>query len=143
MSKANPCNGCIYQGQLYGDLTYCSYIFNVGKPRPCPGGEGCTAKTTNKELKEKKKAERKNQAIEQKKAKAEYNRAYREKKKAEKIKACRRCGKLFVPSAEQRCYCSVACANAQDAENRKKWDAQKWQKKKAEMKAAKKQKEEA
>ena len=33
--------GCIHEGSA-GGLRVCNYIFDVGKPRPCPGGPSCT-----------------------------------------------------------------------------------------------------
>ena len=134
------CEGCAYMGRIHASLRICDYIFIVGKCRPCPAGTGCTAKITDKEARRRIKAERRAEEIERKrKEKLEKNRLYRQRKKAEKVKFCRRCGKPFTPSADQRLYCCAECATAQEAENRKKWDAQKWQKRKAAMKAAKQQ----
>ena len=41
---ANYCDGCFYQKQFTSLGPYCDYICMVGKRRPCPPGDGCTAK---------------------------------------------------------------------------------------------------
>ena len=47
--RHNPwCEPCIYYGR--STLT-CDYILLEDHPRPCPGGTGCTARRTRKELK--------------------------------------------------------------------------------------------
>lgn len=39
------CKGCIHlEGDQvnWGGFKHCNYILDVGKPRPCPAGKGCT-----------------------------------------------------------------------------------------------------
>lgn len=38
------CDGCFYQKHFNGSGPYCDYLCMVGKRRPCPPGEGCTAR---------------------------------------------------------------------------------------------------
>ena len=38
------CDGCYYQKHFTGAGPYCDYLCMVGKRRPCPPGEGCTAR---------------------------------------------------------------------------------------------------
>ena len=45
------CDGCVYRGTINGGsggfaYIYCAHIFLTGKRRPCPAGDGCTAKAT-------------------------------------------------------------------------------------------------
>lgn len=37
------CTGCVYQGRA-GSRLICEYLLRTGHMRPCPPGEGCTAK---------------------------------------------------------------------------------------------------
>ena len=44
MTRLHPCTGCRF---FFGDWEHnrcCNYIFLTGHRRPCPPGEGCTAK---------------------------------------------------------------------------------------------------
>ena len=45
------CVGCIYRRGSRGE-TSCDYILMTGVRRPCPAGEGCTAKKTEGSKKE-------------------------------------------------------------------------------------------
>lgn len=45
---SNPCKGCVHLHYITDTMPYCSYIFDTGKKRPCPPGEGCTVKLTLK-----------------------------------------------------------------------------------------------
>ena len=55
MTKIDPCKGCGHYAPIslnYGEKTqkdchYCAYILDTGHRRPCPFGEGCTAKETS------------------------------------------------------------------------------------------------
>lgn len=48
--SVRACRGCKYfSGQT--STPVCTYILWTGKPRPCPAGEGCTAKDTGKKRK--------------------------------------------------------------------------------------------
>ena len=38
------CGGCVYK-RGFGVDASCDYIGVTGRPRPCPGGRGCTVKT--------------------------------------------------------------------------------------------------
>lgn len=131
------CHDCVYMGVAgNGYIPMCNYIFIEDKRRPCPPGEGCTVKLTDKEVKKKKAQKRKELSIEQKQRYAQKSKEWYEKKRASRKKLCRRCGKEFTPSVERHLFCSGECAAAQEAENRKKWDKEKWQKRKAAMKEA-------
>lgn len=45
MACDSYCNDCVYCKKFNGSaMRYCSYIFFNDHRRPCPGGEGCTAK---------------------------------------------------------------------------------------------------
>ena len=59
------CKGCVYRGIVQGSLPCCNYIFMEDKRRPCPPGEGCTVKTTNREAQRKGAEERKQRKLEQ------------------------------------------------------------------------------
>ena len=58
------CNPCIYRKVFAGSwLPYCDYLCMTGKRRPCPAGDGCTARVTRRvyrkrKLTEEEKAER-------------------------------------------------------------------------------------
>lgn len=36
------CKGCIYRARYKGDFSSCDYMYQIGIPRGCPAGEGCT-----------------------------------------------------------------------------------------------------
>lgn len=40
---AKGCEGCYFLSNYFG---CCNYLIFTDKRRPCPGGEGCTVKTT-------------------------------------------------------------------------------------------------
>lgn len=42
------CKGCCHYRCGNGWLYVCSYIFDVGKRRPCPPGKDCTVKETER-----------------------------------------------------------------------------------------------
>ena len=44
------CDGCFYQKHFTGAGPYCDYLCMVGKRRPCPPGDGCTARKTTKRV---------------------------------------------------------------------------------------------
>ena len=47
--RCKYCEGCIYQKSFSGWGSYCDYICMEGHRRPCPPGEGCTARKTKRE----------------------------------------------------------------------------------------------
>lgn len=47
LASFKHCKGCIHLGKV-ASLPCCNYIFDTGKCRPCPPGEGCTVKETRK-----------------------------------------------------------------------------------------------
>ena len=52
------CDDCFFCGRLDGGSTpYCKYYFMTNQRRPCPGGEGCTAKVPRKVYRRNKKTE--------------------------------------------------------------------------------------
>lgn len=40
----HPCTGCVHFYGAYENNRCCNYLFDTGKRRPCPPGEGCTVK---------------------------------------------------------------------------------------------------
>ena len=42
--EKHPCAGCRHWYGEYKVNRCCNYIFDVGRSRPCPPGEGCTQK---------------------------------------------------------------------------------------------------
>lgn len=52
--KISYCRGCIYLARIgHNGMPFCDYIGKTKHRRPCPGGEGCTArKTKTQEAKE-------------------------------------------------------------------------------------------
>lgn len=139
--KKHPCEGCIYLSKV-DCMPCCNYIFMENKRRPCPPGEGCTVKVTDKEVKKRKTKERRALSVEQVQRKKERDRLYWEKRKADRRKACRRCGKEFHPTMENHSFCSDECRAAQALDNRRKADQLKEQKRKAARAAAKEKKSE-
>ena len=65
MACNSYCNGCVYKGIVQGHVPCCNYIFMEDKRRPCPPGEGCAVKTTNREARRKTAEERKRKKLEQ------------------------------------------------------------------------------
>lgn len=51
MRKPHPCKNCRYWYGSYDGSRCCNYIFDIGKPRPCPPGDACTVRI-EKELPE-------------------------------------------------------------------------------------------
>ena len=47
IDKNHPCFGCIHFYGIYYVNYCCNYIFDVGHPRPCLPGAGCTVKDTD------------------------------------------------------------------------------------------------
>lgn len=47
------CRKCVYRRTFSMWLPYCDYICMVGKPRPCPAGDGCSARVRKGERKKK------------------------------------------------------------------------------------------
>ena len=45
------CKNCVYYTNIFGADYCCSYIFYVGKRRPCTAGVGCTEKLVRKKRK--------------------------------------------------------------------------------------------
>ncbi len=45
------CEPCFYRKSFAGSGNYCDYICMVGKPRPCPAGDGCTVRILTKRSK--------------------------------------------------------------------------------------------
>lgn len=45
---SNYCDGCYYQKQFTNYGPYCDYLCMVGKSRPSPPGDGCTARVLKK-----------------------------------------------------------------------------------------------
>lgn len=111
MSKVKTCDkfceGCAFCGRINGGndfgvgYVYCRYLFITGQRRPCPAGEGCTAKKAGRarqkvertpeerealaELHRQRKRERwANRTEEQKRRQTEYNRAHYQKNKADR-----------------------------------------------------------
>jgi hypothetical protein len=41
------CKPCDYRKHFAGGMDYCDYICMVGKPRPCPAGDGCKVRMVN------------------------------------------------------------------------------------------------
>ena len=130
------CKGCIYLGTIHKVLPWCKYLFMEDKRRPCPPGAGCTVKLTSKEVKKKAAEAKRANEIERMRITSEKNREHYAKKRAEKRKICRYCGKEFTPTKELRFFCCAECAAKQNAENNRRWNREKWQKRKAAMKAA-------
>lgn len=98
-------NGCVYRGIVQGSLPCCNYIFMEDKRRPCPPGEGCTVKTTNREAQRKGAEERKQRKLEQMKQ-------ARAKKRLARVHTvvCPICGKAFETDRMQARYCCKECA---------------------------------
>lgn len=42
--EEHPCAGCVHFYGLYQNNVCCNYIFDMGRRRPCPFGQGCTVK---------------------------------------------------------------------------------------------------
>ena len=42
--KRSPCAGCFYYGGSFPSNYCCNYLLTEGHRRPCPPGEGCTAR---------------------------------------------------------------------------------------------------
>ena len=43
------CDACVYRKVFTGGWhPYCDYLCMVGKPRPCPAGDGCTVRSTRR-----------------------------------------------------------------------------------------------
>ncbi len=142
INKKHPCYGCIYLSLVAGEHPCCNYIFMENKRRPCPPGEGCTVKITDKGVKKRKTKERRALSVEQQKRKSERDRLYREKKRASRRKLCRYCGKEFTPTPENYHFCCDACKKAQRKESRRNADIRNEQKRKAARAAAKEKKNE-
>lgn len=105
MACNSYCNGCIYKGLVQGHVPCCNYIFMEDKRRPCPPGEGCTVKMTNREAQRKAAEERKRKALERAKE-------ARAKKRLARVHTvvCPICGKSFETDRVQARYCSKECA---------------------------------
>lgn len=142
MQNANDkyCDDCIYRGRISFNTPCCDYIFIEGKMRPCPPGTACTVKSTNREVKRQKKEKKKVLSFEQKQRKAQRDKAYREAKKAGNRKLCRFCGQEFTPTVENKLFCSKECARNKNAEDRKRWEKAKNEKRKAARRAAREKK---
>lgn len=105
MACNSYCNGCVYKGLVQGHVPCCNYIFMEDKRRPCPPGEGCTVKMTNREAQRKAAGERKRKALERAKE-------ARAKKRLARVHTvvCPICGKSFETDRVQARYCSKECA---------------------------------
>lgn len=101
------CNGCVYKGIVQGHVPCCNYILMEDKRRPCPPGEGCTVKKTNREAQRKAAGDRKRKALERAKE-------ARAKKRLARVHTvvCPICGKSFESDRIQARYCSKECAKA-------------------------------
>lgn len=99
------CNGCVYKGIVQGHVPCCNYILMEDKRRPCPPGEGCTVKKTNREAQRKAAGDRKRKALERAKE-------ARAKKRLARVHTvvCPICGKAFETDRVQARYCCKECA---------------------------------
>ena len=57
--EEHPCYGCNHFYGIYYINYCCNYIFDMGRPRPCPPGELCTERNEDKEFGEQEKNRRK------------------------------------------------------------------------------------
>ncbi len=105
MASDSYCNGCIYKGLVNGNAPCCNYIFMEDKRRPCPPGEGCTVKVTNRDAQRRTAEERKRKKLEL----AKEQRAKRRLARVHTV-VCPICGKSFETDRVQARYCSKACA---------------------------------
>ena len=141
IGKKHPCEGCIYLSMIGNSyLPCCNYIFMEDKRRPCPPGEGCTVKITDKQVKKRKAQERRAMSVEQMQRKKERDRLYWEKRKAERTKPCRRCGTLFHPDQYNKFFCCEECKVAQSIDSRRACDIRHEEKRKAARSAAREKK---
>lgn len=107
------CKGCVYRGGLQEGTPWCKYVFMEDKLRPCPPGQGCIVKQTDKDIRRKAESAKKALDVERMKRRAEEQRLRAERKEAERLlrmKPCRYCGKIFLPSKDHRDHCSSECA---------------------------------
>lgn len=144
------CKGCIYAGVLGAETTWCKYVFMEDKLRGCPPGKGCTAKTTNQDLKRMAEQKRREQArkrkeeaqkrkeltAEQKQKRNEYMREFYIKRRAAVLRNCRHCGTEFHPCKGKLYFCCAECARehyliTERERGRKKYAAKKKNKEEA------------
>ena len=71
------CDACVYRKVFTGGWhPYCDYLCMVGKPRPCPAGDGCTVRSTRR--------------VYRKRALTEEEKAQREERKRERNRETKR-----------------------------------------------------
>ena len=71
------CEACVYRKVFTGGWhPYCDYLCMVGKPRPCPAGDGCTVRSTR--------------MVYRKRALTEEEKAQREERKRERNRETKR-----------------------------------------------------
>ena len=92
MMQRNPCSGCKYYFGDYIANRCCNYIFVEGHRRPCPPGDGCTAKVIGPAPFH------------------TWGRCARTLHKREPVmKLCARCGDAFYTNRSDKLYCCDAC----------------------------------